>query len=203
MESADLQPLSSLGAVDPEKARQEALEKDPAKRDYLEGREEFHKGAFSAAGIAFHNALKGFEQNNDEQGIANASDRLGDVCVEREEYDNALMHFKRAYDICEKEEDSFSTLSLNKKVAAVYQKQGELDKALEILFDMIEHYHLTKNPKGMVSVMVIVAEVYEEKGDQAKAADAYRTISSIHKNFKHKRMSEDFAALADELDAAN
>ncbi|MCI5135978.1 MAG: tetratricopeptide repeat protein, partial [Candidatus Electrothrix sp. AW2] len=40
------------------------------------------------------------------------------------------------------------------------------------------------------------------KGEPLKAADTYRTVSSIHKNFKHKRMSEEFAALADELEQA-
>jgi len=199
MESSNIQPLNSLGAVDPQKARDEAFKKDPAKRDYLEGREFLKKGESAQAGIAFHNALKGFEEKGDEQGVANASDRLGDVCLEREDFNNALKNYQRAYEICEKEEDSFSILALNKKIAAVYKKQGELDKALEILFDMVEHYQLTKNPKGMVDIMVVIAEVYLEKGEKQKAADTYYTVSSIHKNFKHKRMSEDFAARADEL----
>jgi tetratricopeptide (TPR) repeat protein len=196
---AHIQPLSSLGVVDPQKEREEALKKDPAKRDYLEGRELLKKGEYAQAGMAFHNALKGFEEKGDEQGVANASDRLGDVCLAREEYDNALEHYQRAYTICEKEEDSFSTLALNKKIAAIYKKQGELDKALEVLFDMIEHYQLTRNPKGMVDILVVIAEVYLEKDDNQKAADTYRTASSIHKNFKHKRLAEEFAARADEL----
>ncbi len=199
MSNQTIQSLTSLGRVDPQVARDEAMKKDPAKRDYLEGREALKKGELAEAGIAFHNALKGFEEKGDDQGVANASDRLGDVCLEREEYDNALMNYERAYAICEKEEDSFSTLALNKKIAAVYKKQGELDKALEILFDMVEHYQLTKNPKGMVDIMIVIAEVYLEQGDKQKASDAYRTISAIHKNFKHKRMSEEFAARADEL----
>ena len=149
--------------------------------------------------MAFHNALKGFEEKGDEQGVANASDRLGDVCLEREDYDNALENYRRAFEICEKEEDSFSILALNKKIAVIYKKQGELDKALEILFDMVEHYQLNRNPKGMVDIMVVIAEVYLEKGEKQKAADTYYTVSSIHKNFKHKRMSEEFAARADEL----
>ncbi len=200
MVSQTIQPLSSLGAVDPQKAREEALKKDPAKRDYLEGRELLKKGDYSQAAMAFHNALKGFEEKGDEQGIANAADRLGDICLEREKFGDALAHYRRAYEICEKEEDSFSLLALNKKIAAVYKKQGELDKALEILFDMIEHYQLTNNPKGAVDVLVVVADVYLELGEKAKAADVYRTVSSIHKNFKHKRRSEEFAALAEELE---
>lgn len=200
MVSETIQPLSSLGAVDPQKARDEALQKDPAKRDYLEGRELLKKGEYAQAGMAFHNALKGFEEKGDEQGIANSSDRLGDVCLEREEYQDALNHYRRAYEICEQEEDSFSILALNKKIAAVYKKIGELDKALEILFDMIEHYQLTKNPKGTVDILVVIAEVFKEKGENNKAADAYRTASSIHKNFKHKRLAEEFETLAGELE---
>jgi len=202
METSNIQPLASLGRVDPQKARDEAFKKDPAKRDYLEGRELLKKGEYTQAGMAFHNALKGFEEKGDEQGIANAADRLGDVCLEREEYDNALMNYQRAYEICEKEEDSFSILALNKKIAAVYKKQGEWDKALEILFDMVEHYQLTRNPQGMVDMMVVIGDVYLEKGEKQKAADTYRTASSIHKNFKHKRLAEEFAARADELSAA-
>ncbi|MCI5135261.1 MAG: tetratricopeptide repeat protein, partial [Candidatus Electrothrix sp. AW2] len=148
------------------------------------------------------NALKGFEEKGDEQGVANASDRLGDVCLAKKDFTAALEHYQRAYTICEKEEDSFSTLALNKKIAAIYREQGELNKAMEVLFDMVEHYQLTRNPKGMVEVMVVIAELYREKGEPLKAADTYRTVSSIHKNFKHKRMSEEFAALADELEQA-
>jgi tetratricopeptide (TPR) repeat protein len=198
--STSIQPLSSIGPADPEKAREEALKKDPAKRDYLEGREQLKKGDFAAAAMSFHNALKGFEQKGDEQGVANASDRLGDVCLEKQDYAAALNHYRRAYAICEKEEDSFSILSLNKKITAVYRQQGELDKALELAFDMVEHYQLTKNPKGMVEVLVVVAELYREKGESGKAADTYRTVASIHKNFKHRRKAEEFAALADEVE---
>ena len=200
--STSIQPLSSIGPADPEKAREEELKKDPAKRDYLEGREQFKKGDHSMAAMSFHNALKAFEEKGDEQGVANASDRLGDVCLAKKDFAAALEHYRRAYAICEKEEDSFSTLSLNKKIAAIYREQGELDKAMEIIFDMVEHYHLTRNPKGMVEVMAVIAQLYQEKGENQKAADTYRTVSSIHKNFKHKRMAEEFAALADELEQA-
>ena len=200
--TTSIQPLNAIGPADPEKAREEALKKDPAKRDYLQGREQFKKGDYSAAAMSFHNALKGFEEKGDEQGVANAADRLGDVCLAKEDLAAALEHYRRAYTICEKEEDSFSILALNKKIAAIYRKQGELDKAMELTFDMVQHYQMTKNPKGMVEVMMVIAELYKEKGDTQKAADTYRTISSIHKNFKHKRRAEEFAALAEELDKA-
>lgn len=194
MSSTFTQPFDSLGPA------KSAAEADPAKRDYLEGREQFKKGEYAMAAMAFHNALKGFEEQGDEAGIANASDRLGDVCVERQEYAAALEHYRRAYAICEKEEDSFSILALNKKMAAAHRKLGEYDKALEYGFDMVEHYQLTKDPKGMVETLTAIAELYRDKGDKQKAADTCRTVAAIHKNFKHQRMAEEFIARADELE---
>jgi tetratricopeptide (TPR) repeat protein len=199
MGSESIQPLSSLGPADPKKAREEAIKNDPAKRDYVEGRELLKQRQYSEAGMAFHNALKGFEEQGDEAGIANACDRLGDVCFAREDYENALAHYQRAYELCDKEQDSFSTLALNKKLAEVYKGLGELNKSLEVYFDMIEYYQITKNPKGTVDTLLLVANVYLIQGERERAADAYRTISSIHKNFKHSRKAAYYAAEADKL----
>jgi len=202
MGSESIQPLSSLGPADPKKAREEAIKNDPAKRDYLEGRELLKQRKYSEAGMAFHNALKGFEEQGDEAGIANACDRLGDVCFARQEYKNALAHYLRAYELCDKEQDSFSTLALNKKLAEVYKGLGELNKSLEVYFDMIEYYQITKNPKGTVDTLLLVAKVYLIQGERERAADVYRTISSIHKNFKHKRKAAHYASEADKLSPA-
>ena len=70
----------------------EAL-KDPAKADYKAGRDFLKQGEYAQAAVSFHNALKGFEEQGDEQGIANASDRLGDVCLAKEEYTKAMEPF--------------------------------------------------------------------------------------------------------------
>ncbi|MBM9614665.1 tetratricopeptide repeat protein [Desulfobulbus rhabdoformis] len=196
MATDNLQPIDSIGAAP--KASDPDLE-DPAKRDYMEGRKFFQEGEYAQAAIAFHNALRGFEEKGDQIGVANAADRLGDACLARGEYAMALANFKQAHAICEKEDDSFSVLSINKKMAAAYRKLGDHDKALEMLFDILEHYRLTSNPKGAVEVLSLIAETYNEKGDKTSAADAYRSVASIHKRFKHERMAEQFAQRAAEL----
>jgi tetratricopeptide (TPR) repeat protein len=117
-----------------------------------------------------------------------------------EKYEMALENFERSLSICKKEQDAFSILSLNKKMAVVLRRIGRLDESLELLFDMFDHYHLTNNPEGTVGILTIMAEVYIAKGEIGKAVDAYRTVAAIHKNFKHKRRSEEFAKLADELE---
>jgi pentatricopeptide repeat protein len=199
MVSGSIQPLSSLGPMDGNQDAKVDEINDPARMDYVKGRAQHTAGNFSEAALSFHNALKGFEEQGNEQGIANALDRIGDTCMSKEEYQIALDNYKRAMVICEKEEDSFSTLALHKKMAACYRKLGRLDEALELLYDMIEHYQLTKNPKGIVDILMVTAEVYVQQGRINEAADSYRTISSIHANFKHQRLAKEFAGRAEDL----
>ncbi len=200
MVSDSIQPLSSLAPMDNTEKEQKVDDiNDPARLDYVKGRAQYSAGEFTEAALSFHNALKGFEEQGDDVGVANASDRLGDTCMAKEEYEMALDHYKRAFDICEKEEDSFSTLALNKKMSASYRKLGQLDEALELLYDMLEHYQLTKNPKGVVEMLIVMAEVFIQQGRIQEAADAYRTVSSVHAGFKHKRLADEFARKAEDL----
>ncbi len=193
------QPTGPGGTV-PKPGKKEELSLDPARADYRDGRGFLSRGEYTQAAMAFHNALKGFEEQGDEQGVANAADRLGDVCMAREDFRAALEHFERAYVICEKEHDIFSTLALNNKKAEAYRKLGEPDKAMEVLFAILDHYAETRNPRGTVETLEIIAEVYLELDEKQKAADALRTISSIHKNFKHARLAEEFAQRARQVE---
>lgn len=200
MASDTIQPLSSLGPMPQENSS--AQTDDPARTDYLEGRKLFREGEYAQAAIAFHNALRGFEEKGDQAGVANAADRLGDACLARDEYAMAIANYQRAYAVCEKEDDSFSVLALNKKMAAAYRKLGDQEKALELLYDMLEHYRLTNNPKGAVEALIIIAETYNEQGEKARAADAYRSVANIHARFKHVRLAEEFNQRADALEQA-
>ncbi|MDD2464122.1 MAG: tetratricopeptide repeat protein [Desulfobulbus sp.] len=197
MASDTLQPLNTLGSMP---NGPDADLDDPAKKDYLEGRKFFQNGEYSQAAIAFHNALRGFEEKGDQIGVANSADRLGDACLARGEYAMALANYQQAHIICEKEDDSFSVLALNKKMAATYRKLGDHEKALELLYDILEHYRLTNNPKGAVEVLVLIADAYLDLGDKTSAADAYRSAANIHKGFKHARLAEDFTQRAAALE---
>jgi tetratricopeptide (TPR) repeat protein len=191
MASEFIQPLNTLGTVVEESGSGQE-DDNPAKKDYREGRKLYGNGEYAQAAIAFHNALRGFEEQGNQAGVANASDRLGDACLARDEYAMAIANYQRASAICEKEDDSFSVLALNKKMAAAYRKLGDREKALELLYDMLEHYRLTNNPKGAVEVLIVIGETYVEQGERLKAADAYRSVASIHAGFKHARLAEDF-----------
>lgn len=200
MTTNNLQPLSSLGSSPQQDGLQAEIENNPARQEYKEARKLLDKGEYVQAAMGFHNALRGFEEQDDRIGVANASDRLGDACLAREEYAMAMANFERAHAICVEEEDSFSQLSLNKKMVHCCRKLGQQAKALELLDDMLEHYQLTRNPKGVVETLEILAEVYVEQGDRARAADAYRSAAGIHTHFKHTRRAEELVQLAEKME---
>ncbi len=46
-----------------------------------------------------------------------------------------------------------------------------------------------------------MADIYIAKGAKLKAADAYRTMSSIHKNFKHDSIAAKLIEKAEALES--
>ena len=165
---------------------------DPAVEDYNKGKELRAAGDVTHAASFFHNALVGFEQNGDDRGVANASDQLGDICAARQEHDRAISYYQRAYAICDKEDDMFSLIALQKKMAASQKALEQFDEAVKIYLNVIDIYAGYNNPAGTVAAMEELAELYLVMGEWQKSADTYRTISSIHKNFSHNLQAQEF-----------
>jgi tetratricopeptide (TPR) repeat protein len=174
--------------------------KDPAQVDYDQGKELRQAGDEALAASCFHNALVGFEQDNNEKGIANASDQLGDICAAREEHEKAIIHYQRAYDICDKENDRFSLVSLLKKMVISRKTLKQYDEAIKTYLNVIDIYSGYNNPAGSVATMEELAELYLEIGERQKSADTYRTIASIHKNFKHNLLAKEFIEKATQVE---
>ena len=174
--------------------------KDPAQVDYDQGKELRQAGDEALAASCFHNALVGFEQENNEKGIANASDQLGDICAAREEHEKAIVHYQRAYDICDKENDRFSLVALLKKMGISRKALKQYDETVKIYLNVIDIYSGYNNPSGTVATMEELAELYLEIGERQKSADTYRTIASIHKNFKHNLLAKEFIEKATQVE---
>ncbi len=172
-----------------------------AQVDYDKGKEFLEAGDAALAASAFHNALIGFEQDKDDKGIANASDRLGDICIDRGEYSQAIPLYKRAFSICENHEDPSSKLALRKKIAAAHRSLKQYDEAIGIYLDIIDTYGGYNNPAGAVEHLETLAEVFLEMDAGEKAADAYRTAASIHANFNHTRHAKELMDKAEAIEA--
>ena len=175
-------------------------EKSPAQVDYEQGKKLFEAGEAAHAASCFHNALIGYEQENNEKGIANASDRLGDICAARDEHEKAIEHYQRAFNICDKENDRFSLIALLKKMAPARKALKQYDEAIKIYLNVIDIYSGYNNPAGTVAAMEELADFYLEIGERQKSADTYKTIASIHKNFKHNLHAQEYMDKATQVE---
>jgi len=68
----------------------------------------------------------------------------------------------------------------------------QYDEAIRIYLNVIDIYSGYNNPSGTVAIMEELAKLYLEIGERQKAADTYRTIASIHKNFSHTLQAKEF-----------
>lgn len=181
--------------------KSEEKQKSQAQQDYEKGQEYLKKLELSQAVAAFHNALLGFEENADENGVANAADKLGDTCLEKKEFAKALAYFDRAYAICQRHADRFSLFSLERKKARVYEESGDHAQAIAAYIEIVDEYNALRDPRGAVESLETLAELYLKLAEKSKAADCYRTIASIHKNYKHENFHARYMEKAEALEA--
>lgn len=174
---------------------------DSVRSEYEKGKRMLTDGNYGEAAVALHNALVGYEEKNDENGIANASNQLGNLCLGKEDYEGAARHFGKARELCEKFNDPMSLFSLSKAFVDVYTGLKQYDKAIETCLELLDTYQGNNDPRGAVSALERISEVYIKAGEQQKASDTCRTIASIHRNFKHTSLAESFEQKAEELQA--
>ncbi len=187
--------------IDQGKNEEEEKEKSPATLDYEAGQEHLANEEISQAANMFHNALIGFEQEENLHGVANASDKLGDICADRDDYDKAMEHYERAYKICSDDFDRFSLFAIEKKKAALFHKAGKHAESINAYLDVLDEYNSLQNPKGGVETLETIADIYITMGENKKAADAYRVAASIHKNYKHNIDASKLLHKADKIEA--
>ena len=172
---------------------------DPVKKEYQDGLRFCENKEYSQAALAFHNALIGYEQRQDDNGIANASNQLGHLCLDRNEYGNALKHYQRALGICEKANDRMSTLAVLHKIVTAQTGLKKYDKAIATCLNILDLYQDNRDPQGSVAILETMAEIYLADEQQEKAADTYKTIGSIHKNFRHDTIAARYMEKAAQL----
>lgn len=169
--------------------------------DLKSGKEHLSQGDLTMAAHAFHNALIGFEQANKDEGVANAANNLGDICVQRKDFASAINHYERAFAICERLSDPSSLLYLRKKLAKSHHDLKQFEEAIKAYNTLLDIYVSRNNPEGSVETLLMLAEVYLDKGKRQASADSLRTAASIHANFKHTKQAEELLARAKTIEA--
>ena len=193
-------PIQKIDTIGP--AGEKAETKSPssqAQLDYDEGRGYVERGEAALAAVSLHNALRGFEEENNLEGMANASNQLGHACLIRKEYDKAILHYTKAWQICEQLEDHVSLLTVAKHLSEAHTGLGEYRQALDICLDLLDTYQRNNDPRNSVDVLERMAGIYLASGEKERAADAYRTAASIHANFSHSSIAESLRGKAAQL----
>lgn len=196
--SDTLQNITSIAPMG-DKENQGKLQ-DPVQSEYEEGKRFLENNESAQAAVALHNALLGYEERGDEKGIANASNQLGHVCLARKDFAQAETHYRRARELCDKFADPASLAALAKKIIEVQRGLNNHEQAIAGCLDLLDVYSANNDPQGTVTILEILAEIYLETKKQALAADSYRTISSIHRNYKHNSIANSYAEKAAELE---
>jgi tetratricopeptide (TPR) repeat protein len=167
-------------------------DRSQAQKDYEEGRGYVERDEATLAAVALHNALRGFEEEENQAGIANTSNQFGHACLMKKEYDKALVHYQRAWEICESLDDPMSLLAIARQLVETHKGLEDYAKAVELCFYLLDAYQRNNDPKNSVDVLDSLAEVYIASGELEKAADAYKTAASIHANFRHEKIAEQY-----------
>lgn len=195
--STPIQKMDSIGPA--EQVQKDNPKKSQAQLDYDEGRGYVERGEAALAAVSLHNALRGFEEENNREGIANASNQLGHACLLRKEFDKAVVHYKKAWEICDDLGDGLSLLALSKQLAEAHAGLGEYRQALDLCLDLLDTYQRNNDPRNSVETLEKMAEIYRAAGENERAADAYKTAASIHANFNHSSIAESLRKKAAEL----
>jgi tetratricopeptide (TPR) repeat protein len=194
--SDKIQNINEIASIN---THREGAADTPLEAEYNQGKALLEKGETAAAAVALHNALIGFEEKHDEKGMANALSQLGLACIQRGDTDKALAHLQRAEEICRGLGDPMSLIWLAKQFIVVYTAAEQYKEAINRCLDLLDHYKANNDPKGSVEILEKIAEIYIQSGEKTKAADAYTTIASIHRNFKHVKIAESYLEKAEKL----
>lgn len=195
--------VQSLESISPMSGPAESGSADPISQEYEEGKKYLENQQYGQAAVALHNALIGYEERDDENGIANASNQLGHLCLARDDFEKALKHYYRALAICDKSNDRMSILAVQAKLIAAHRGLKDFTKAIDVSLDSLDLYHDNRDPQGSVATLEEMAAIYIEAGSPEKAADVYKTIGSIHKNFKHDNIAAKYMAKAAQLETSS
>lgn len=164
--------------------------------EYEQGKRFRAQGEFALAAAAFHNVLVQCEQDGDIHGTINAVYQLGLVCSARGDAEQALLHFMRAEDLCSREHDAMSQLAVAGQIIEMLIQKARYAEAVERCLILLDIYQDHNDPQGSVALIEKMATIYRKAGQYEKAADALRTVASIHSNFHHETIAEAYLVQA-------
>ncbi|WP_220096274.1 DVU0298 family protein, partial [Dissulfurirhabdus thermomarina] len=165
-----------------------------ALRLYREADIERNQGGSLDAMEKYRQALEVFERLGRAAEAANACEKLGDLHIQRGDFNGALPLYQRALAVCEKKGDPLSFYLLAEKIVDVYRHRQQMEKALPYLFRMLEIAESAGDAGRAGLCLTGIGDVYQRQDEPEKALEAYRLASRIYREMGSKKQ----AAILDE-----
>lgn len=112
--------------------------------------------------------------NLDITGLGNTN--MGEIYVEKQEYDSALYYFEKSLTILTSGTRIATVLNL---MASVYSQKGEYSKALTLHRDALELARKENGQVETVGILLGMASTYEDIKNPAKAIEYYKEAETI------------------------
>lgn len=129
---------------------------------YNLGIEYFRNGLYPEANEYIVKALKIYESENDEIGVAKSHEQLGSIFSEVNDYTTSLDHYLIALDLFNKNNLGGEVVNTSSNIAALYLKMEKYDKVFLYLFKSNSYYdeHLNKYDQERINNYFMLGITY-------------------------------------------
>src|SRR5690606_31988891 len=150
------------------------------------------KGQFDEATAILLDALKLYEDLQDQPGISGTNLKLGTVYTYLDDYDQGLKHYEKALDIA-LEHDKENVITLYGNIGFIYLDIGEFEKSEEYFMKAIEYPVVPKTVRPRALAYLNLGQLYQTQGKQVLAN---RYFDQAEKLAKEENLAEELIALA-------
>ena len=109
-----------------------------------------------------------YQKYNNERGLANISERLGDVLRNKNDFAAALTNYSKSMEICQRQEDQIGIANMNVKVGLTFLGKGDSENALDHLEKALTFYDSVDVPDKQAFVLAAIGQILLS-GDSEKA----------------------------------
>jgi len=155
------------------------IKRNEALKFYEEGLVNFNRGMTLDAIKSLEQAAAICEELQDEAGIANCAEKIGDSMLVRGNFNGAITQYQRSLAICEKHNDPLGIVILIEKIIDIFRKQGELENVLSYSFYALEKLENTGDSGRTAMFISTIGDIYERQGKINEALDSYRLAHKI------------------------
>ena len=142
------------------------------------------KGNSAVATSYFHQAIRLFKLEKDEENLSYCYSQLGVCYFSQYQYENADFYYRKAIELCKKNHLNIDLADalVNQGITFTYQNKP---KATEANFlEAIKIYIREKYPEGLGAAYNSLAKIYYDEGDLHKAIAYFEKSAANFKEYK-------------------